>query len=173
MILFALFFALFLYSITKYFESYLPIVYEANFQTGARNVNGTLSKEYRKEDYFKVVLDPKEYARKEFEIASQRIAVYLYQVSRRSINGLNYEPSFQELWSFLGSFPTGDINLYGSTSSTLNLATLRDGSYGRFLVRQNTLFSEIAKYQYEYDLRELNINTNRNSYGYEDFIKVK
>jgi len=169
MIVFALFFALLFYFTAKYLESYVPLSKEYSYQTGYRLLDGRLSKEEVRENSFAVNVDPKEHARKELERASQRIAVYLYQVSRRSVNGLNYEPSFQELWSFLGSQERGDLNLNGATSQVLTLQSLRDGSYGRYLLRRNALFSEISQYQYEYDLREL----RKSSYGYQDFIKIK
>jgi len=169
MIVFALFFALLSYFTAKYLESFVPLSKEYSYQTGHRLLDGRLYKEYERENFFDVSVDPKEYARKELERASQRIAVYLYQVSRRSVNGLNYEPSFQELWSFLGTSDVGDLNLNGTTSQVLTVLTLKDGSYGRYLLRQNTLFSEISQYQYEYDLRE----ARESSYGYQDFIKVK
>jgi len=172
MILFALFIALHLFVMTKYFEGFIPSFNEQSYQTGYRNADGTLQKEYRKSIHLESFIDPKEHARRELEYASQRIAVYLYQVSRRGVNGLSDEPSFQDLWAFIGSGGTGSINLSGNTSPFLNYITLRDGSYGRYLLRNNTLFSEISKYQYDYDLREVGTNS-RTPYGYQDFIKVR
>lgn len=156
MILIALFLALFMHASGKFLESVVPLSRELSLQRSYRV------------SYFGVV-DEREKARRELEYASQRVAVYLFQRSRRE---LLYEPSPSELWSFIGAWGnTGSVNLSGSTSSSFSYSTLVDGSFGRYLLRSSTLFADLTQYQYDYDLR--GVSSTSTVYGYEDFLRVR